>query len=988
MRKKIFAVVLALSLIIMCLPQIMFAADADTATLDIANGDITVDASGYTQNGVKTEHAGGYILTGTGSYKVNITGGTHTIILRDLNMTGAYSYGIQIGGNSNVEFVISGKNNTITRGGIGGDYVPIGVKAGSSVSFKGETAVDSENVLNAIGTSDGKAAIGAAWDQYTCGNINIISGTINATGGGNKASVIGSGGNKTSSSEINISGGIVNCTWASSHNLPDYMIGGSNITVTVSGTARVAGTNLSLGGKLYKGYDKNPLFSITAPDAVTGIASGTEKTAEALGLPDTVKISTDDPNVSTAEVYWDLDNLASGSYDPSVTTQQTFTVKGTVTLPEKVDNMLGLSLEVTVQVTVSACSFDKNGFCTDKDCGNYEPAVYNGEAGVYEISNAGQLMWFADYVNSGDGSADAELKNDIDLYGADFNPIGTTDVLYRGNFDGNGHSIKNMVINNSKEYQGLFGAVGGGAVISGVIIDKTCSVTAGDYSAALVGGSNGKGKVTITNCGNEADVTAGINAAGIFGVNMMSYADLIITDCYNTGNITASKEGGSISGWSDSGTVTNCWNSGTVTGESSDSFARGGDFVNCYNLDTLPESDNKISTFAAEELESGMLCWKLNGKRTERGSVWKQTIGEDGYPAFDGELVYPSGICVGAGYGFVNTETVPDEYHLVDTSDSHTQITGSELTVSADVQNENGESTDKEISYQWYLKEDIPTVEPEYVDNPDSLEESDGIYTSTDPFFMLVATYNLTGDGQTVGFEYLLPQSDDMHLRYEFYGYSAGYDWVYGEIDASDADGTWQKLVFEDLPQGEYRLMIHFDAFMNESPVSLKLQTNYEYYSLIDGADQKTFTIPATNENGLYQYAVKAAYGGSEEIVDVQVAVTGPVYYVTIPEYAAAGDSFTVSADAELIEDSKEVTVTLGGTGGENNEFTLKNETGEKLYYKVEKDETALNTGDTVLTVKNGETASAQITVQPDKPKFSGTYTGTLTFSVSLEDIT
>ena len=32
-----------------------------------------------------------------------------------------------------------------------------------------------------------------------------------------------------------------------------------------------------------------------------------------------------------------------------------------------------------------------NGFCTE--CGQYEPAEKNGS--VYEISNAGQLFWFA-----------------------------------------------------------------------------------------------------------------------------------------------------------------------------------------------------------------------------------------------------------------------------------------------------------------------------------------------------------------------------------------------------------------------------------------------------------------------------------------------------------------------------------------------------------------------------------------------------------------
>lgn len=103
------------------------------------------------------------------------------------------------------------------------------------------------------------------------------------------------------------------------------------------------------------------LSSISSPQNITGVANGTAKTAAALGLPTVVTINTADSKSSTATVEWDLVNLASGSYDPSVRTAQTFTVKGTVTLPNGINNPDNVSLNVVIQVTVSAASSTGGG---------------------------------------------------------------------------------------------------------------------------------------------------------------------------------------------------------------------------------------------------------------------------------------------------------------------------------------------------------------------------------------------------------------------------------------------------------------------------------------------------------------------------------------------------------------------------------------------------------------------------------------------------
>lgn len=97
---------------------------------------------------------------------------------------------------------------------------------------------------------------------------------------------------------------------------------------------------------------KNPkLLTITEPEAIKGIANGTEKSAEALKLPSKVTIKTENESITTADVIWDLENLVSGSYDRDVLAEQTFTVGGRVVLPDGTDAN-GLSLKVQVTVTV------------------------------------------------------------------------------------------------------------------------------------------------------------------------------------------------------------------------------------------------------------------------------------------------------------------------------------------------------------------------------------------------------------------------------------------------------------------------------------------------------------------------------------------------------------------------------------------------------------------------------------------------------------
>ncbi|WP_037373100.1 S-layer homology domain-containing protein [Anaerovorax odorimutans] len=92
------------------------------------------------------------------------------------------------------------------------------------------------------------------------------------------------------------------------------------------------------------------LVSITAPTDITGVANETEKNASALGLPAKVTLVTNNGDMQ-ADVDW---NVAASAYSPFDTAAQTFTVAGTVTLPDGVDNPNSVPLTTSISVSALA----------------------------------------------------------------------------------------------------------------------------------------------------------------------------------------------------------------------------------------------------------------------------------------------------------------------------------------------------------------------------------------------------------------------------------------------------------------------------------------------------------------------------------------------------------------------------------------------------------------------------------------------------------
>lgn len=266
-----------------------------------------------------------------------------------------------------------------------------------------------------------------------------------------------------------------------------------------------------------------------------------------------------------------------------------------------------------------AHNYNSQGFCTD--CDAYQPAVLTTDKydinedgtkdAVYEISNAGQLYWFAGLVNgtlSGvaqNKSANAVLTADIVVNAnvlksdgtlnegtfKEWTPIATSASPYTGIFDGQNHTISGLYFNQENSYDvGLFGR-NNGKIANAGILDSYF------YGTSKVGGMCGNNYTgTISNCYNTGSVS-GIGTAG--GVSGYNYTGSI-TNCYNTGNVSGSSGFvGGVSGINYTGSITDCYNIGSVSGSEGNvggvnGYNDGGTITNSYNAGSVSGTERYV----------------------------------------------------------------------------------------------------------------------------------------------------------------------------------------------------------------------------------------------------------------------------------------------------------------------------------------------------------------------------------------------------------
>ncbi len=214
------------------------------------------------------------------------------------------------------------------------------------------------------------------------------------------------------------------------------------------------------------------------------------------------------------------------------------------------------------------------------------------------ITSAEELAWLAQQVNSGRSFACVFLNEDIDLNGKPWTAIGTKSNPFTGEFYGNGHTVSNLLVTASSQYQGLFGYVGNTsgtktAIVQDLSVQGTIKTTASDVGgvvgyAVYAKLNNLKSDVTITiDRVNNTDTIA--YAGGIVGEAIRTN----LNRCFNNGDVTAldQEKVGGVAGYASSGNIQYCGNTGNITAGGCSAgiaglFSASGvvaSVINCYN---------------------------------------------------------------------------------------------------------------------------------------------------------------------------------------------------------------------------------------------------------------------------------------------------------------------------------------------------------------------------------------------------------------------
>lgn len=238
---------------------------------------------------------------------------------------------------------------------------------------------------------------------------------------------------------------------------------------------------------------------------------------------------------------------------------------------------------------------NEDGYC--KRCQHYVAVKPSQENGVYLIAKPCHLAWFRDYVNgtivdesevagTTHLSASAMLTADIDLknycHAAEdgkellsWIPIGNYYNCWKGNMNGQGHTISNLYIKTAQNYVGLFGYTER-ATIQDLIFDyaKVENVNTTNtntlYTGILAGYADGdspshiRGIKTTNNC----TVIGQEHTGGIVGG-----ARINLENCENHSSVKGTRSVGGIAGRSSNKNIKRSTNYGTV--ENNNSYIGG-----------------------------------------------------------------------------------------------------------------------------------------------------------------------------------------------------------------------------------------------------------------------------------------------------------------------------------------------------------------------------------------------------------------------------
>ena len=563
-------------------------------------------------------------------------------------------------------------------------------------------------------------------------------------------------------------------------------------------------------------------------------------------------------------------------------------------------------------------SIGENGFCACNEV--YQPADLTTDKydidgdgskdAVYEISNAGQLYWFAGLVNgtlssvTQKTSANAVLTKDIvvnkNVLKSDgtvnegtfkeWTPIGNTCngsySPYTGIFEGQNHTISGLYFKQENTSEvGFFGYNGGKISNVGILNSYFCGFS-------RVGGVCGYNSSTITNCYNKGVVDGTADAAGSFG-GVCGCNLGILTNCYNTGIVKGQSFVGGVSG-DNNKTITNCYNTGIVSGQSYVGGIDGdnsGTITNCNNEGKVSGTEDSVGGVSGDNNKTITNCYNtgivsgqsyvggVNGYNKNGTIINCYTTGE----------VNGTGSHVGGVIGMnLSNGTITNCYY------DSTVYTGAAI----------GTNSGTTTKIEGKTTEQYKTGEVAYLLQLDQSDEVWGQTIGTDTYPTLggakvykTATYNgCEGKpGEPVSYEYSNTEKNT-------YGDHQDAD-NDGKCDDCGAiiDGIGAKLAGYSL---SLTGNIGVNFYMELSDDVVNDESAYMNFTLPNGTTSKVYvngtheegstaTTDTTVKNGVTYYVFTCEVAAKEMTSDIKAQMignngekTGKVYTYTVKEYA------------------------------------------------------------------------------------------------------
>lgn len=313
---------------------------------------------------------------------------------------------------------------------------------------------------------------------------------------------------------------------------------------------------------------------------------------------------------------------------------------------------------------------NEDGYC-DR-CQHYVAVKPSQVNGVYLIAKPYHLAWFRDYVNGtivDDGevagtthpSASAKLTADINLtnycHAAEdgmellsWIPVGNFDNPWKGNMDGQGHTISNLYIKTAQSNVGLFGCIEDATIqdlifdtakvenvntiynktfhtgilagfaraydhsypahIKGIKTTDNCTVIGQVRTGGIVGQTN----INLEICENHSSVKGAVEVGGIAGTS----ENINIKRCTNYGTIVNDNSGiGGVIGNAQSTSLEDCANYGKIT---STGWRAGG--IAGYTMDNSSiQNVFSYGDVTNTKDNPGIIIGSVNGTLTAKGIV-------------------------------------------------------------------------------------------------------------------------------------------------------------------------------------------------------------------------------------------------------------------------------------------------------------------------------------------------------------------------------